>query len=120
MDDEISISIRGFDASIEQAYRSLFPGDQDKSAELLRWRAQLNPHGPTRFVVASRGPDVVGMIALIPTRLRNGPGLGYQAVDTAVHPSCRGKGLFVKLGALAEEPEALGGSVLYQLPNEPR
>lgn len=117
MDDEISISIRGFDASIEQAYRTLFPEDPDKSAEFLNWRARLNPHGPTRFVVAQRGQDVVGMIALIPTRLRNGPGLGYQAVDTAVHPSCRGRGLFVKMGRLAEEPEALGGKVLWGFPN---
>lgn len=117
MDDEISISIRDFDTSIEQAYRTLFPGDPDKSAELLNWRTRLNPHGRTRFVVASRGGDVVGMIALIPTRLRNGPALGYQAVDTAVHPSCRGKGLFVKMGALAQDHAALGGDVLWGFPN---
>jgi hypothetical protein len=117
--NEFSISMRDFDASIEQAYRTLFPGDPDKSAELLNWRIRLNPHGRTRFAVASRGADVVGMIALIPTRLRNasGTGRGYQAVDTAVHSSCQGKGLFVRLGRLAQEPAALGGDSLWGFPN---
>lgn len=119
MDSGISVSIRGFDASIERAYRDLFPGDPDKSPELLDWRVRRNPHGPTRFAVATQGDAVVGMIALIPTPLRNAPGvrLAYQAVDTAVHPSCRGKGVFVRMGALAQDAAALGGDVLWGFPN---
>ena len=119
MGSEFSISIREFDSSIEQAYRTLFPGDPDKSDELLHWRSRLNPHGPTRFAVANRGGEVVGMIALIPTRLRNAPGkgLGYQAVDTAVHASFQGKGLFIRLGRVAQEPAQLGGEILWGFPN---
>ena len=119
MGSGISISLRDFDDSIDEAYRTLFPGDPDKSAELLEWRVRLNPHGATRFAVAIDGDRVVGMIALVPTRLRNAPGrgLGYQAVDTAVHPSCRGKGLFVRMGSLAQDPVALGGEILWGFPN---
>jgi GNAT superfamily N-acetyltransferase len=111
---EISISLRGFDDSIDQAYRTLFPKDPDKSARLLNWRFRSNPHGQTQFAVAADGGRIVGMIALIPTRLRNAPGkgLGYQAVDTAVHPAYRGHGLFVKMGLLAQDPAALGGDIL--------
>lgn len=119
MDDEIGINIREFDATVEQAYRTLFPNDPDKSADLLSWRSRRNPHGPTRFVVATRGDEPVGMIALIATLLRDGSDrrLAYQAVDTAVHPSCRGKGLFVKMGKVAQDPAMLGGEVLWGFPN---
>jgi hypothetical protein len=59
------------------------------------------------------------MIALLPTRLRNlgGGALGYQAIDTCVHESVRGAGLFVKMGTLAQDPSALGGDVLWGFPN---
>ena len=119
MDGDIAISVRELDASVEQAYRTLFPGDSDKSPELLHWRARTNPNGPSRFVVASRGDEIVGMIALIPTRLRNAPGggLGYQAADTAVHPSCRGKGLFTKMGRVAQDHEQTDGEILWGFPN---
>lgn len=119
MDGEITISVRELDASVERAYRTLFPGDPDKSPKLLHWRSRTNPHGPSRFVVASRGSEVVGMIALIPTRLRNvsGNGLAYQAVDTAVHPSCQGQGLFSKMGRIAQDVEQTGGEILWGFPN---
>jgi hypothetical protein len=115
----ISVSLRDHDRSIEDAYLKLFPGDPDKSPALIEWRALGNPHGRTRYAVASRGGEIVGMIALIPTRLRNAPGdiLGYQAVDTVVDPSCRGQGLFVRMGELAQDPEALGGELLWGFPN---
>lgn len=69
--------------------------------------------------MASRGNDIVGMIALIPTRLRSGVGeaLGFQAVDTVVDPSCRGQGLFVKMGQMAQDPRSLGGEVIWGFPN---
>lgn len=119
MGSKISVSLREYDRSIEEAYSRLFPGDPDKSPALLEWRALSNPHGPTRFAVASRESEIVGMIALIPTRLRNlaGDALGYQAVDTVVDPSCRGQGLFVKMGELAQYPQVLGGDALWGFTN---
>jgi GNAT superfamily N-acetyltransferase len=115
----ISISLRSFDESVRKGYLRLFPGDPDKSAALLNWRTRANPHGETKFAVATEGDKVVGMIALIPTRLRGPTGdcLGYQAVDTAVDPAYRGQGLFVKMGAMAQDPSMLGGDVLWGFPN---
>jgi hypothetical protein len=118
-DSEIGVSLRGFDDSIRRAYESLFPGDPDKSFDMLDWRFRRNPHGEGRFAVASHGDQIVGLIALVPTQLRT-PGRdvpGYQAIDTAVHPSCRGRGLFVKMGRLAQDPQAFGGDVLWGFPN---
>jgi hypothetical protein len=59
------------------------------------------------------------MIALIPTRLTDAAKelLCYQAVDTVVEPSCRGQGLFVQMGELAQDPAVLGGEVLWGFPN---
>ena len=102
MSRAISISLRSFDESVRKGYLRLFPGDPDKSAQLLNWRSHANPHGEAKFAVATDRGEVVGMIALIPTRLRGLAGicLGYQAVDTAVDPAYRGQGLFVKMGAV--------------------
>jgi len=118
-DDGIRISLRAFDDSIRGAYETLFPGDNGKSSELLDWRFRRNPHGEAKFAVASKDGQIVGLIALVPTRLRGGPRamLGYQAIDTAVHPSCRGRGLFVRMGMLAQDPDALGGELLWGFPN---
>ena len=119
MNRAISISLRSFDESVRKGYLRLFAGDPDKSSELLNWRSRANPHGETKFAVASEGDEVVGMIALIPTLLRGPTGdcLGYQAVDTAVDPAYRGQGLFVKMGAVAQDPSMLGGDVLWGFPN---
>lgn len=119
MDPDIEISLGDYDDSIASAYSSLFPGDPDKSPELLSWRFRSNPHGPARFALATRGIQPVGLIALVPTRLVNasGSGLGYQAIDTVVDPSFQGRGLFVKMGSLAQDSAALGGDILWGFPN---
>jgi GNAT superfamily N-acetyltransferase len=116
---ETSTSLCDYGDLIAEAYQALFPGDPHKSDELLNWRFRLNPHGSARFAVARRSDRVVGMVALIPTRLRNAPGTaqGYQAIDTVVDPSCRGQGIFVKIGSLAQSPAALGGELLWGFPN---
>jgi len=115
VDGSIDISIRSYDEQIQQAYRSLFPGDPQKSPELLDWRFQANPHGLAKFAVAVEGSEIVGMIALVPTRLVGSKAAmtGYQAIDTVVHPSFRGRGLFVRMGAAAQDKEALGGGLFW-------
>lgn len=116
METSASISLRAFDNAVEDAYRSLFPGEPDKAPDLLSWRFRDNPHGPAKFAVAMNGDDPAGMIALVPTRLTNAQGSqGYQAIDAAVHPLQRGKGLFVRMGAAAQEQ--LGGDILWGFPN---
>lgn len=113
-DQDISVELRSFDPSIEDAYKLLFPDDLDKSPEMLRWKFGANPHGPARFAMATLGGCIAGMIALVPTRLGNTPSamLGYQAIDTIVHPSFQGRGVFVKMGSTAQQANALGGQVL--------
>jgi hypothetical protein len=119
VESEIGVSLRRYDGSVAEAYKRLFPGDPDKSPELLKWRLENNPHGRTRFAVATRGTEIVGMIALVPTSLANAPGTGcgYQAIDTVVDPSCQGQGLFVRMGLQAQDPVVLGGDVLWGFPN---
>lgn len=119
MDSDITVALRDYDDSIVAAYQRLFPGDPDKSPELLNWRFGSNPHGRARFAVATRSGQPVGMIALVPTRLANASGsaLGFQAIDTIVDPSCQGRGLFVKMGSLAQDPAILAGDVLWGFPN---
>jgi hypothetical protein len=114
VDSDITVALRDYDDSIVAAYQRLFPGDPDKSPGLLNWRFGSNPHGRARFAVATRSGQPVGMIALVPTRLANASGsaLGFQAIDTIVDPSCQGRGLFVKMGSLAQDPAILGGDVL--------
>ena len=119
MEGSAGISFRLFDETIQKAYAKLFAGDPDKTPEMLHWRFDRNPHGRTKFAVAANGDEVIGMIALVPTRLRNAPGsgIGYQAIDTAVDAAFRGQGLFVKMGSIAQEPAQLGGDILWGFPN---
>lgn len=119
MSSSVKLSLVSFGDDVRRAYARLFAGDPDKAPALLDWRFAANPHGAAKFAVAMDGGEVVGMIALVPTRLRSGgkAALGYQAIDTMVDEAYRGHGLFVKLGALAQVAERLGGSVLWGLPN---
>lgn len=120
----LSFDVRRLDEAIEQAYPRLFPEEADqKSRDLLDWRFRRNPHGPGHFAVAAdagRAGDIVGMIALIATRLRMPGGAvpAVQAVDTVVDPHHRGQGLFVKLGRAVHGGSAEhGGQVAWGFPN---
>lgn len=116
METDSGLTLREFDGAVEDGYRRLFPGEPDKTPDLLNWRFRDNPHGPAQFAAARDRNELVGMIALVPTRLANAPGSrGFQAIDTAVHPSQRGRGLFVKMGEAAQE--GLEGDVLWGFPN---
>ena len=119
MHPDVRVSLHEFDDLVAAAYRKLFPGDPDKTAAMLDWRMLGNPHGPARFVLTHVGDDAVGMIALIPTKLRapDGETLGYQAIDAAVDPAMQGRGLFTKMGSFAQEPGRLGGEILWGFPN---
>ncbi|HWJ59868.1 MAG TPA: hypothetical protein VNR68_09585 [Sphingomicrobium sp.] len=115
MEISADISLRPFDRVVEEGYRRLFPGEPDKAPDVLKWRFQDNPHGRAKFAAAMEGDDLVGMIALVPTRLVNTAACsGYQAVDTAVEASQRGKGLFVKIGNAAQAQ--MGGDILWGFP----
>lgn len=63
------LSLRGFDDGIRAGYARMFPSDPDKAPGMLEWRFQRNPHGKAKFAVAEDDGKVVGMIALVPTKL---------------------------------------------------
>lgn len=114
---DVTVALHDFDSAVRRGYDRLFAGEPDKSPTMLDWRFRANPHGAAKFALATAGDDTLGMIALVPTRLVNSGGdeLGFQAIDTAVDPSCRGQGLFVKLGQCAQD--RLGGELLWGFPN---
>jgi len=111
----IEICVREFDPWVRDAYKKLFADDVDKTPELLHWRFLQNPHGPAKFVVAEHDGQPAGMIALIPTKLANLPDCGpvYQAIDTMVDLSFRGKGLFVEMGKIVHQ----SGALVWGFPN---
>jgi GNAT superfamily N-acetyltransferase len=118
----IRYSVQPFGPEIVEAYGRLFPEfAADKSPALLSWRFERSPHGPGLFAVARDESDVriIGMIALVATRLRIGAGtqLAYQAIDTVVDPNYRGKGVFVGLGEAAQNNASHEGHILWGFPN---
>ena len=116
----IRYSIESLGSEIVEAYRRLFPEfAADKSPAQLRWRFESNPHGPGRFAIARDEGQIIGMIALIATRLRVGPNVqtAYQAIDTVVDPAYRGRGVFVGLGEVAQDSTSHDGRILWGFPN---
>ena len=119
----IRYTIRPFGPDIKAAYERLFPhSGAEKTARQLSWRFESNPHGPGLFAVAqAAGADdrIVGMIALVATRLNIGDSLvpAYQAIDTVVDPAYRGRGVFVGLGKVAQDAALHGGRILWGFPN---
>jgi len=118
----ITYSVQPFGSEIISAYRRLFPESAaDKAPEKLKWRFERGPHGPGLFAVARDDADgeIVGMIALVATRLRMGANaqLAYQAIDTVVDPAYRGRGVFVGLGNAAQDSSNHEGCILWGFPN---
>lgn len=119
VEGRIDISLTPFGAMVKEAYRALFPGDPGKAPAILKWRFLGNPHGQARFVLATDAGSPVGMIALVPTRLRNlpGSGAGAQAIDTVVELGHRRQGLLIRMGMLAQDADALASETLWGFPN---
>lgn len=117
----IHCEIVEFGAEVEEAYGRLFTdAGQHKSWELLAWRYMHNPHGKGTFAVARDNGKIVGMIALVATRLRiNGQVVsGIQAVDTIVAPEAQGKALFIRMGkAIYDQATLHEGQILWGFPN---
>jgi hypothetical protein len=115
----IDYAMAPFGPEIIEAYARLFPGDADKSPEILAWRFCDNPHGPGMFAVARADGIIQGMIALVPTDLvaRGRTVSGFQAIDTIVNPQMQGKFVFVRLGRLVEDFVAGHSAVLWGFPN---
>lgn len=117
---DIRYSLRPLDQDIIDVYPQLFPNEQDKTPELLDWRFNRNPHGRGLFSVAEDETGrIVGLIGLVATRLRyrSETWSAFQAIDTVVDPSYRGRGVFVGLGTKAQDVTSHGAAVLWGFPN---
>lgn len=110
-----------YDAEIEAAYLRLFPDDKEqKTPEILRWRFVDNPHGRGFFSIVRQDGQIVGMIALIATKIRAGDNIvkGIQAVDTIVSPEAQGKFLFSRMGkTIYERTDRHDAEFVWGFPN---
>ncbi|MEM2146369.1 MAG: GNAT family N-acetyltransferase [Candidatus Jordarchaeaceae archaeon] len=85
------------------------------------WEFAYNPFGSIQ-VFADFGGKIIGHMGLIFVPIKIGDHIfhGSQAVDLAVHPSFRGKGIFLKIGRkLMQEAAEKGIVISYGVPNEP-
>jgi GNAT superfamily N-acetyltransferase len=91
--------------------------------DIRRWRWEFadNPFGSLQVFADFQG-KIIGHMGLVFLPLKIGDGIfsGSQAVDLAVHPFFRGKGIFLKIGKkLMEEAAKRGIIISYGVPNEP-
>ena len=81
---------------------------------ICAWKFARNPHGPARIWVADDGGRIAGCYILNPVMLRVGEAAvhGAQAVDAAVSPDYRGRGVFTDLARAALTDAANDGIAL--------
>jgi len=90
------------------------------SVDFWKWKYLMNPAGFDRNIWIAKDADrVVGYYAIIPTAMKvgNREVLGAQSVDTATHPSYRGRGIFVDLAThVLQEASKTEISMVYGFP----
>jgi GNAT superfamily N-acetyltransferase len=119
-----SLTVRLYEREDEKDYLKLmntvFPSYK---CDLKRWQWEFkeNPFGFLQVFGISEG-KLVGTMGLIgvPVKIKGVIFQASQAVDLAVHPEFRGKGLFIKIGKkLMQEADNKGFTLSYGVPNEP-
>lgn len=88
--------------------------------EWWRWKYEENPSGVPLLLVAEENGEIVGLRTFWPRLLCLHDRIQsvYQAVDTAVHPKTRGKGIFTRLTRKGLETlSATDGAAIYNFPN---
>jgi hypothetical protein len=93
------------------------------SAEYIRWKHYLNPHGCSLVVFAYSGDSIVGFRAMQKTSFISSSGGTsiecVQACDTAVHPHFRNVGIFSKMTKMANNfCLRLNYDFIYNFPNK--
>ncbi len=120
---EHSFTIRSYVNGDEKGYvalmNNIFPAYK---CDLKRWRWEFkeNPYGSLQVFGDSEG-KIVGHMGLIgvPIKLDDTIVKGSQAVDLAVAPEFRGRGMFAEIGKkLTREAESKGCVISYSMPNE--
>lgn len=119
-----SLTIRSYANGDEKGYVALMNTVFPKyNCDIKRWRWEFeeNPFGFLQ-VFGDSESEIVGHMGLIgiPIKLDNTIVQGSQAVDLAVAPQFRGRGMFVEIGRrLMQEAESKGFILSYGVPNEP-
>lgn len=116
--------IRSYEPKDEEGYIALmntvFP---NYKCDLIRWRWEYkeNPFGFLQVFGTFNGKTIghMGLIG-VPIMVNGTIVRGSQAVDLAVHPDFRGKGMFIGIGEkLVQQAEREGFVLSYGMPNEP-
>lgn len=122
--NEDSWTIRRYNPGDEIGYIALmntvFP-KYECDLEHWRWEFKDNPFGSIQTLSDFKG-KIVGHMGLIcvPIKIGNRIVLGSQAVDLAVHPSFRHRGMFLEIGKKQSQYAEDGEIVIsYGVPNEP-
>jgi GNAT superfamily N-acetyltransferase len=93
----------------------------DSNEAFWTWKFDRNPHGPARIWVGDEGGEITGCYILNPVTLQVGGATirGAQAVDAAVNPDYRGRGVFTDLAraALTEATDE-GIRLVFAFPSE--
>lgn len=88
--------------------------------EYFRWKHEANPFGPSAGWVAEDGGEIVALRIFLRWRWLSGARelTAFRAVDTAVHPAWRRRGLFSRLtGEALPELAGAGGRFVFNTPN---
>ena len=121
---EHSWTIRSYKEGDETGYVTLMNNVFSRyKCDLKRWRWEFmdNPFGSIQIFSDFRG-NIVGYMGLIcvPIKIENRVIRCSQAVDLAVHPNFRRKGMFLEIGKkLMQEAANEGIAISYGVPNEP-
>jgi len=92
-----------------------------KSVEFWNWKHLQNPFGESPVLLACEADEIIGVRAFLRWEYQEGNQKykALRAVDTAVHPNYRGKGLFTKLTTqLIDEVKKDGFDLIFNTPNE--
>lgn len=93
----------------------------EKSEKFWKWKHLDNPFGPSPVLVMEENKQLLGVRAFLKWKFTDS---GKQikagrAVDTAIHPSFQGKGIFTRLTQqLLEQVTQDGWALIYNSPNK--
>ena len=92
-----------------------------KTIEFWNWKHTENPFGKSKIILAFDGEMLVGVRAFMCWQFSNATETikCVRAVDTAVHPSYQGKGIFSKLTIRSlDECKKDNISIVFNTPNK--
>ncbi|MEW5423400.1 GNAT family N-acetyltransferase [Amorphus sp. 3PC139-8] len=113
-----TIAIESLNSEICHAYSSADLSRGASGPDAIAWTFRDNPEP---FSVAREAGSIVGISGYIKSRMKFGPSTGhsYQAIDSYVSPSMRGKGVFTALAQAYESHiKDRGGAAVWGFPND--